>query len=185
MGPCASMDFSVRFRKGRKMAHIYTKSGDCGMTSLFSGERASKAGLRVEAYGTVDELQSCLGLARALCAKQEVREVLYETEKALFHAMTELATVDADSRITSEHVARLESLIDAYSPERFSFRVPGANASSSVLHIARTVARRCERCVIRLDGEVSLAPNLKAFFNRLSDLLYVLACFEAGEEEER
>lgn len=167
------------------MAHIYTKSGDSGMTSLFSGERASKAGLRVEAYGTVDELQAYLGLARALCTKQEIGEVLYEVEKILFHAMTELATMDADPRVTPDHVARLESLIDAYSPEKFSFRVPGANASSSVLHIARTVARRCERCVVRLDGEVLLAPDLKAFFNRLSDLLYVLACFEAGEEEEK
>lgn len=174
----------VYYRKEETNMHVYTRRGDGGETSLYSGERVSKANLRVEAYGTADELQSWLGLARTSVTDVEISTILYTVESQLIHAMAELATIGGEPRITVEHVAYLEENIDRYTPEKFSFRVPGDTVASAQLHVARTVARRCERVVQRLANQESLSETLMAFLNRISDLCYVLACAQEGEKNE-
>ena len=155
---------------------IYTKTGDKGVTSLYSGERVSKSSERVEAYGDADELQASLGFARSLVDDAQADDDLLRIEELLVDAMAELATLEGDSRITDADVAWIEGRIDVYSPDKFSFKQPGADQVSAALHVARTVARRCERRVIVLDSASPLSDNLLAFFNRISDFCYALAC---------
>lgn len=170
------------------MTRVYTKTGDAGETSLYSGERVSKCCARVDAYGTVDELQASLGLARALAAHADARLAIRELQETLVRAMAELATVDGEPRVLDEDVKVLERTIDRFDaclPAVTSFQIPGDSAGSAALHVARTVARRCERAVL-LSAErdqVAVTPALFAFFNRVSDLCYVLARFE--DEAER
>lgn len=170
------------------MARIYTRTGDTGETSLYSGERVPKSCSRIEAYGTVDELQASLGLARALVERDEVAEALYELQRMLVPAMAELATVDGEARIHAEDVEAVERDIDRFFadiPSGFSFLVPGESAGSAALHVARTVARRCERALLTCADQEQISPCLLAFFNRLSDLCYVLARYEDEAKEGR
>lgn len=170
------------------MAKVYTKTGDAGETSLCSGERVSKCCARVDAYGTVDELQASLGLARALARHADVKLAIRELQETLVRAMTELATVDGEPRILEGDVEDVERTIDRFAsrlPAVTSFQIPGDSAGSAALHVARTVARRCERVVL-LSAErdrVAVSPALFKFFNRVSDACYVLARFE--DEVER
>lgn len=169
---------------------IYTKKGDDGTTGLYYGGRVGKDTRLVEAYGTVDEAQAFLGLARAEAERgSELDELLVALERDLWVLMADLATA-ADNRsklepgstaVTAEMVSSLESRIDALN-ERFQmpteFVVPGQNRVSALLDVARTVVRRAERLAIGAAAEGSLAVP---YLNRLSDLLWTTARWQEGE----
>jgi cob(I)alamin adenosyltransferase len=169
---------------------IYTKTGDAGETGLLYGGRVSKADPRVEAYGTVDEAVSALGLARALSTDGRVRELALQLQRELFSVASELATDRSMydrfkahfSPVTPEMTARLESTIDelgALVKLPRAFVVPGASAASAALDMARSILRRAERRVVALKAEGVLANDeLLRYLNRLSDLLFVLARYQ-------
>jgi cob(I)alamin adenosyltransferase len=163
---------------------IYTKTGDTGETSLFDNSRVSKADARVDAYGEVDELNACLGAARAAGVDADVAAALESIQKDLFAIGARLA--DPSSRIAArvtkaavsdEQVRRLEHTIDRLEtelPVLRRFILPGGSPSGSLLHLARTVCRRAERRVVGLRPG-SVEPNVIVYLNRLSDLLFVMA----------
>jgi cob(I)alamin adenosyltransferase len=162
---------------------IYTKTGDSGETSLFDNTRVSKADARVDAYGEVDELNACLGAARAAGLDAELSAVLELIQQELFAIGARLA--DPSQRIAARvtkadildaQIARLETTIDrleAELPPLRRFILPGGSAAGSLLHLARTVCRRAERRVIALPAPVD--PIVVIYLNRLSDLLFVMA----------
>ncbi|MFQ5740590.1 MAG: cob(I)yrinic acid a,c-diamide adenosyltransferase [Acidobacteriota bacterium] len=166
--------------------NIYTRTGDQGETSLFSGERVGKDDLRVEVYGTLDELNSVLGLARSLCENDRVQAVLAEIQGELFTAGADLATrSNPRSRqrpLSEENWRRQEKIIDQLSrdlPKLKNFLLPGGSPASSALHLGRSVCRRAERLLVRLMGkEKEVNRELLIYLNRLSDLLFVLARYE-------
>jgi cob(I)alamin adenosyltransferase len=167
---------------------IYTRTGDTGTTGLASGERRKKHDLRVEAYGTVDETNACLGLAR-LHTEGEVDAMLSRIQNELFDLGADLATPETEKplpyeplRILDAQVERLEREIDrlneALSPLR-SFVLPGGSPAAAALHLARTVCRRAERLVVALaekPGE-AVSPAAIKYLNRLSDFLFVASRF--------
>lgn len=167
---------------------VYTKTGDKGQTSLLSKQRVSKDDARVEAYGTVDEVNSAMGLAKSLIKPSWAIDILHQIQLELISLNADLATDSlsvVDYRITQEHVTRLESLIDSLEQRRIpqrGFVTPGASSASAALDLARTIVRRAERCVVRLKrtGEVTVPVSL--YLNRLSDLLFVLARYVEQEE---
>ena len=161
---------------------IYTKTGDQGNTGLYTGERVAKDSLRVEAYGTIDETDSALGMARAFAVNNEVKTVIYELQKLLWGLMADIASIDQAPRITNEQVARLEALIDEFDstlPPLTSFLIPGDTPGAAALDMARTVTRRAERQLWRLSRAEAMAGEGLVFLNRLSDLCFVLARVEA------
>jgi cob(I)alamin adenosyltransferase len=163
---------------------IYTKTGDAGETSLFDNSRVSKADARVDAYGEVDELNACLGAARAAGLDPEVAALLETVQKALFAVGARLA--DPSSRIASRvtkaavadvDVERLEQAIDHFElelPPLRRFILPGGSPAGAQLHLARTVCRRAERRVVAL-GPDAVEPAVVVYLNRLSDFLFVAA----------
>jgi cob(I)alamin adenosyltransferase len=163
---------------------IYTKTGDSGETSFFDNTRVSKADDRVDAYGEVDELNACIGAARAAGAVGDLAEALDAIQEDLFALGSRLA--DPSSRvagrvtkamITPASVERLEQLIDrldAEVPPLRKFILPGGSPAGAWLHVSRTVCRRAERRVIGL-GAGAVDPILIVYLNRLSDLLFVMA----------
>ena len=167
---------------------IYTRTGDTGTTGLASGERRKKHDLRVEAYGTVDETNACVGLAR-LHTEGEVDAMLSRIQNELFDLGADLATPETEKplpyeplRILDAQVERLEREIDrlneALSPLR-SFVLPGGSPAAAALHLARTVCRRAERLVVALaekPGE-AVSPAAIKYLNRLSDFLFVASRF--------
>ncbi|SDY97814.1 cob(I)yrinic acid a,c-diamide adenosyltransferase [Tindallia californiensis] len=165
---------------------IYTRGGDQGETSLWDGQRVTKDECRVECYGTVDELSSFLGVARATVKDQEVKEILKEIQQALFILGGELATRNPEKMrdtITEEQVKKQEELIDRYMGQLekpLTFVVPGETLSSAHLHVARTVCRRLERRIIWLMREEEINDCLLRYVNRLSDTLFALAVKEEG-----
>ena len=167
---------------------IYTKTGDDGQTSLFSGGRVGKNDIRVEAYGTVDELVSHLGLLRCEALPSEVSEQLVEIQCSLFVVGSVLA--DPDQRMTHDPqswtTVELEKWIDAMETEvepLTAFILPGGSRAASVAHVARTVCRRAERRVLALTDDRGGVPDgLPAYLNRLSDTLFVLARFLNARE---
>jgi cob(I)alamin adenosyltransferase len=173
---------------------IYTKTGDNGTTSLFSGGRVSKKDLRVEAYGTVDELNSYLGVARSFEPSEKTNEYLEKVQNQLFRLGADLATpMDAKAewlvRITAEEVAWLEETIDemtAVLPELKNFILPGGVPAAAHLQVARTICRRAERVLVALVEHEAVNEQVKFYLNRLSDWLFTLARYEnwqAGESE--
>ena len=163
---------------------IYTKTGDTGETSLFDNTRVSKADARVDAYGEVDELNACLGLARAAGVDEEIGALIESLQKDLFALGARLADPSvriaarvAKVAIGSDAVERLELTIDrleaTLSPLR-RFILPGGSPAGAALHLARTICRRAERRVIGL-GSGAVDPILLVYMNRLSDLLFVMA----------
>lgn len=166
---------------------IYTKQGDKGSTSLIGGTKIEKDSIRVEAYGTIDELNSYIGLCVNYLEKDEDKEVLRKIQKKLFDVGAELSTINYEryKNITKEEdVEELEKLIDCYTEkiEKINeFIVPGTSICSANLHIARTVCRRAERRILILSREDRINPILLKYVNRLSDLLYILARY--SEEE--
>jgi cob(I)alamin adenosyltransferase len=172
---------------------IYTKTGDDGTTGLFAGGRVSKAHPRVETYGTVDELNSILGAARAEGAQQI--EWLRRVQNDLFHVGADLATpLDAQAdwvvRTSDEAITWLEQSIDemtAALPPLQHFILPGGTPAAAQLHIARTVCRRAERHAVTLAELEPITQNAVIYLNRLSDWLFTLARYEnqlAGVLEE-
>lgn len=161
---------------------VYTKTGDKGTTSLLTGERVDKDSLRVEAYGTVDEITSALGLARALCKKDQVRETIFNVQRLLMSVMAELASSgDQVAYIKSEHVDLLEKTIDSFEeklPPLKEFIIPGNTPGAAALDIARTTTRRAERQVLRLAKIEPVSEFIVITLNRLSDLCFVLMRFE-------
>jgi cob(I)alamin adenosyltransferase len=164
---------------------IYTRTGDQGTTALAAGGRRPKHDLRIEAFGTVDETNACLGLVRIHTAGHEIDPMLGRIQNDLFDLGADLATVETDKplpyeplRITQEQVDRLEREIDALNGELSvlrSFVLPGGTPAAAALHLARTVCRRAERHVVKLmqrpDEKVS--PEAVKYLNRLSDFLFV------------
>jgi len=162
---------------------IYTKTGDKGVTSLFGGKRVSKDELRIEAYGTVDELNSVLGVARAFNENKQIDEILGQIQDQLFVLGADLATPPdvksaAMKRISKDDSASLERIIDELDPQLEplkSFILPGGSKSASLLHHARAVCRRAERRVVSLKRNGGTSADTVIYLNRLSDLLFVLA----------
>jgi cob(I)alamin adenosyltransferase len=164
---------------------IYTRTGDKGTTALAAGGRRPKYDLRIEAYGTVDETNACIGLVRLHTAGQEIDTMLGRIQNDLFDLGADLATVETDKplpyeplRITQGQVDRLEQEIDRLNAELSvlrSFVLPGGTPAAAALHLARTVCRRAERHVVELmerpDEKVS--PESVKYLNRLSDFLFV------------
>lgn len=166
---------------------VYTKTGDKGLTGLLTGGRIEKDSLRVEAYGTIDEISSALGLARVWCNKADVKEMIYSTQKVLMMVMAEVASVQSDIKyITEEHSAQLEQYIDqldAQLPPLNAFIIPGGNAGAAALDLARTVTRRAERQVLRLSRQEKINEDVLITLNRLSDLCFMLSRTELAEDE--
>lgn len=175
---------------------IYTKTGDTGQTSLISGRRVSKADSRIDAYGTVDELNSWIGLVRDQPVNENRRDLLKEIQDRLFTVGATLAT-DPDRKtprkampdIVEGDITLLEQAMDTMDnelPELRAFVLPGGHPSVSYAHLARTVCRRAERLVIGLNEQSSVDPLVIQYLNRLSDYLFVLSrkmTQELGSEE--
>lgn len=163
---------------------IYTKTGDKGQTALIGGRRVSKAALRIDAYGTVDELNSWIGLLRDQPINSGRKELLKEIQNRLFTVGAELATDPEKTTkrlmpaITPDDSIVLEQAMDAMDaelPELRAFVLPGGHESVSVCHLARTVCRRAERLVITLNDESAVDEFVLQYLNRLSDYLFVLS----------
>jgi len=165
------------------MAKIYTRTGDKGETGLVGGGRISKDSLRVEAYGNVDELNSVLGIVRAVQNDHELDTLLAKLQSDLFIAGSDLASVSGDEqrglpRISKEKVVEMEKTIDKYDaelPPLKSFILPGGGLTGSILHNARTIARRAERNIVSLSKTTTINDQMIPYMNRLSDLLFILA----------
>ncbi len=165
---------------------IYTKTGDGGKTSLIGGTKVSKADLRIESYGTVDELNSYVGLCKDLLQEDTGITILQEIQDRLFTIGSELAcdpdkTIkvsipdlhESDIEVLEKEIDRMETKLEPLK----AFILPGGHPTLSHLHIARTVCRRAERCCVRLANETTVDPVIIKYLNRLSDYLFVLARF--------
>lgn len=174
---------------------IYTKTGDKGSTSLANGVRVRKHSLRVEAYGTVDETNTLVGVALAFDLPDALRHDLAIISNLLFNLGSDIATPSVPEpkfdvpRIKPEEIEFLERAIDRYDaslPELRAFILPGGSRGAAFLHNARAVARRAERLATRLAGEEDVNPNAVIFLNRLSDYLFTAARFanwSAGQKD--
>ena len=170
-----------------RLTKIYTRKGDEGLTSLGGGQRVPKDSLRVQTYGTVDELNSHLGVALAGGLCDRLASVLAEIQNELFDLGSDLCFVEEDKQtyaipqIEARHVERLEALIDemtAVLGPLQNFILPGGAPGAAQLHVARTVCRRAEREIATLAREEGVGPYVMAYLNRLSDALFVMARFE-------
>ncbi len=175
---------------------IYTRTGDDGTTSLFSGGRVPKHHYRVESYGTLDELNSMLGAARASQPSSRADAYLAQIQEQLFYLGADLATpLDAPTsyvvRMTAEPVAWLEEAIDRLSADLTPMRafiLPGGSPAAAQIHLARTICRRAERIVVALAEVEPIGDYVLPYLNRLSDFLFTLARWEnhqAGVPEEK
>ena len=163
---------------GNRLSRIYTRTGDDGTTGLGDGSRVPKDSARVEAYGTVDELNSVIGLLLAVPKlPPTVAACLTEVPHELFDLGGELC-IPGHTLIRAEHVAQLERALDGFNeklPPLKEFILPGGGPAAAACHLARTVARRAERRACTLARTESVSPELLKYLNRLSDLLFVLA----------
>ena len=185
-----------------RITRVYTRRGDRGETDLVGGERVAKDGPRIDAYGSVDELNAAVGVARAFNAHEikrspacrELDGILKQLQNELFDLGSELATPPAVFRpgmfrVGPEHVKALETRMDLCQQELkplASFVLPGGGRVSALLHVARTVCRRAERDVLRLMRREDIGEWPLAYLNRLSDLLFVLSRWighQLGEQE--
>ncbi len=167
---------------------IYTKGGDKGETGLFGGERVSKDSARIEAYGTVDELNSFIGLTLTETKDNEVKKFLEKIQNILFILGSDLSAPDNEKnkshnipRISKNHYEEIEKEIDKFDArldELRNFILPGGCKSAALLHICRTICRRAERKVVALNNIVNLNSDIVILLNRLSDLFFVLARYE-------
>lgn len=159
---------------------IYTKTGDKGRTSLYDGTRVSKDSTRVEAYGTIDELNSALAVAKNYVENKEIFDCIEHIQRALFNVAGELATTDGASfpeRVTDEDIQYLEKIIDEFvekmgANQEFQFILPGSCKASAHLHLARTICRRAERRILTLTDEADVSKTVIKYVNRLSDVIY-------------
>ncbi len=170
---------------------IYTKTGDGGETSLIGGTRVPKHHLKIEAYGTVDELNSYIGVVRDSFADGNSRDVLFQIQNTLFVIGSHLAEDKEKSNmklppIEEAQIALLETQIDAMNeilPELQFFILPGGQITSSFAHVARCICRRAERCATHLSESEEVEADIIKYLNRLSDYLFVLARFIAFKHE--
>ncbi|MCQ2344842.1 MAG: cob(I)yrinic acid a,c-diamide adenosyltransferase [Paludibacteraceae bacterium] len=163
---------------------IYTKTGDHGSTSLIGGTRVGKNNIRINAYGTIDELNSFLGLLRAKTKNDNIKTTILDIQNTLFAVGANLAT-DTDktelgnyAKIDRSKIEKLEQNIDAIQqilPPLTDFIIYGEDELSAICHCCRAIARRAEREIITLNQEVTLDEELLTYMNRLSDFLFVLA----------
>lgn len=174
-----------------KKSLVYTKTGDKGMTSLVGGKRVAKAHIRLEAYGTTDELNSFVGFLSEQIDDTHDLEILSYIQHKLFTVGSYLATETeaispkAASIITDKDIALLENemdKIDSSLPPLRQFVLPGGSESASRAHICRTVCRRTERCIYRVKDEFPVDDNIMMFVNRLSDYFFLLARKESNKK---
>ena len=178
-----------------KITKVYTRTGDKGETSIVGGIRMKKCSERLEAYGTVDELSSHLGLLAAMMAEGEDRDLIIRVQNNLFNVCTNLATdqsqtplypsaklADGEIELLEQEVDRIMKLL----PERQGFVLPGGTQTAAQAHVCRTVCRRAERRIVALAEVAVVNPEVQQYINRLSDYLFVLAKkinFNAGVSE--
>jgi cob(I)alamin adenosyltransferase len=173
-----------------RLTKIYTKAGDKGLTGLVGGQRVRKDSPRIDCYGTVDELSSCIGIARtaleepgAPAGAPELAAILRRIQNELFNLGSELATLPGDLHpqqpvVAARHVEALEHEIDAWNehlPSLRSFVLPGGGMVAAYLHLARTVCRRAERLAVSLADAEPLGEQVIPYLNRLSDALFVMS----------
>jgi len=180
----------------KKITRVYTRGGDKGQTSLVGGQRVSKASTRLEAYGTVDELSSHLGLLASMLPEGHDKELTERIQNNLFNLCTNLATDQTQTPLyPSAHLQEgeielLEQEVDDIMqllPEKQGFILPGGTQQAAQAHVCRTVCRRAERRIVALSEETIVSPEVQQYINRLSDYLFVLAKklnFMAGKEEK-
>lgn len=162
---------------GNRLSKIYTRTGDDGSTGLGDGSRVGKDSARVEAYGTVDEANSTIGLVQACELPADVREVLTQVQHHLFDLGGELC-IPGHEAIQDAHIEGLEAHLDRFNeqlPPLKEFILPGGGEAASRCHVARTVVRRAERAAVSLARQETVRPQPVRYLNRLSDLLFVLA----------
>jgi cob(I)alamin adenosyltransferase len=171
---------------GNRLSKIYTRTGDDGSTGLGDGSRVPKESLRVEAYGTVDEANSCIGVVLALPNLPDaVTQCLIDVQHDLFDLGGELC-IPGHRMISGAHVDRLEAGLDAFNdnlPPLKEFILPGGGAAAAACHVARAVCRRAERCTWALARVEEVSPEALKYMNRLSDLLFVIARVLARRNE--
>jgi len=167
---------------------VYTRTGDTGTTGLGGGQRVNKDSLRIEAYGTVDELNSTIGVAVAAGLHEGMRPQFFIIQQVLFNLGSDLCMLEEDKKkwavpgIEERHVTQLEGWIDEWNDQLEplkSFVLPVGDLATSHLHVARTVCRRAERATIALSREEPVSEQVIPFINRLSDLLFVAARYQA------
>jgi cob(I)alamin adenosyltransferase len=170
-----------------RITKVYTRTGDDGTTSLGGGQRVEKDAPRIEAYGTVDELNSAIGVALASGVNEAIAGPLRTIQNELFHLGSDLCILEEDKarmpvpRIEERHVAALEKLMDRLSeelPPLENFVLPGGTAGAAQLHVARTVCRRAERLLVSLARTEAVGPWTVRYLNRLSDALFVMSRHE-------
>jgi len=174
---------------GKRLSKIYTRTGDDGTTGLGDGSRVAKDSLRVDAFGTVDEANSAIGVILAVdSVPQSIRGLLTDIQHDLFELGGELC-IPGHSAITDDFVARLEAELDALNadlPALQEFILPGGGQAAAGCHLARTIVRRAERVTTTLANSETVRPEVLKYLNRLSDLLFVvarvLARAESGQE---
>ena len=178
-----------------KITRVYTRTGDKGETSLVGGVRIKKSDIRLEAYGTVDELSAHLGLLVSMMAEGEERDFIIRVQNNLFNVCTHLATDQSQTPLyPSAHLAdgeieAMEQRIDKLNgalPERQGFILPGGTTAAAQTHVCRTVCRRAERRIAALAEVATIAPEMQQYVNRLSDYLFILAKiinFNEGKSE--
>lgn len=168
--------------------NIYTKGGDKGSTSLFDNVRVSKDDIRVESYGTIDELGAFLGLAKNYVDDKDLFDKIYKIQNKLFTVAANLATEDSNKvmhKIVEEDIKDLEDMVDYYMGglgNPTGFIVNGSGKKSAYLHVARTVCRRAERNIVTLTRHAEIDPLVVKYVNRLSDAIYAMARY--SEENE-
>ena len=167
-----------------KITKVYTRGGDMGQTSLVGGQRVSKASVRLEAYGTVDELSSHLGLLAAMLSDDEDKKMIIRIQNCLFNVCTNLATdqettpLSPSAYLPDGEIEMLELKVDEIMqmlPERQGFVLPGGTKEAAQAHVCRTVCRRAERRIVALSEIAQITPSVLQYVNRLSDYLFVLA----------
>jgi cob(I)alamin adenosyltransferase len=170
-----------------RITKVYTRTGDDGRTGLGGGQRVPKDSARIEAYGTVDELNSSIGVALAQGVVEELVASLRAVQNELFHLGSDLCILEEDKarmpvpRIEQRHVEALEKTMDALTEKLApleNFVLPGGTPGAAALHVARTVCRRAERRVIALSRVEAVGPQTIVYLNRLSDALFVMARYE-------
>ncbi|GIW15792.1 MAG: cob(I)yrinic acid a,c-diamide adenosyltransferase [Tepidiforma sp.] len=171
-----------------RINRVYTRAGDTGTTALGGGQRVPKESLRIEAYGTVDELNSVLGVAIAAGLDPSMRERFHIIQQVLFNLGSDLCILEEDKerlpvpRVEPRHVEQLEQWIDEWNEALeplTSFILPGGDLAAAQLHVARTVCRRAERAVVALSREEPIGAEVVPYLNRLSDFLFVAARYQA------
>lgn len=174
-----------------RITKVYTRTGDAGTTRLGGGQEVPKHALRIEAFGTVDELSSCIGVAIASGVDASLAEKLSKVQNDLFHLGSDLCFLEEDKARTTiptveqRHVDELESWIDAMAPEvgpLENFILPGGSTGAAHLHVARAVCRRAERLATSLSEKEGVGPAVVRYLNRLSDCLFVMARYENLEK---